>query len=534
MAGSGRAAWCSQRFESGTPARYRMTGAAAKTKRGAPKRLEPFTIEHFLWWVDANELRLEDGSEWHVEDFQAELTEDLYAGKREFWAVIPEGNAKTSLAAGWAVYDGDHAPRPWIPVGAASRDQANILFSQAANYIDQSPTLSARFGVFRGYREIRCPGGGVGIKVYPWDPNTGDGVIPFPRAYVDEPHRHPDLRLYRLWKGKLNKRRAGIVALSTAGEPDSEFEDTRAAIRDQADERIREGAHLRAEGQNIVYHEWMVQDVKHARDLEVVKQANPLSTISLDDLADKLSSPTLDFGEDWLRLTCNVPSRSSDTAVPEVLWDACETKRERGGLHRGLIPAKVPIAVGGDFAFLEDTTAIIPMYVKGPKERIVGDPIILEPAGNGVPVEANDVRSAFLELHERNPIEVAVIDPSKAQDIAQWLSDELGCLVVARSQSNAFAAEGYDLLMEAIRERWIEHTGHPVLRRHVLSAIRARLPGDRYRFDRPRTQRKRKDARRIVIDGLQALEMVNSHVATYSKPRSSWRPAETLYPEEVT
>lgn len=508
-----------------------MAASAAQPKRRtgrrptkAPPKLKPFTVEHFIWWVDANELRLEDGSEWVVEDFQAGLTEDLYSGKREFWAVIPEGNAKTTLAGGWSVYDGDHAPKPWIPIGAASRDQANIMFNQAATFIDQSPTLSKRFGVFRGYREIRCPGGGMGIRVYPWDPNTGDGVIPFPRAYIDEPHRHPDLRLYRLWKGKLFKRDAFIVAISTAGEPDSEFEDTRAAIRDQAEERKRTGCHLRAVGPNIVYNEWMVPVAK-ARDLKAVKEANPLSTITLEGLAEKLSSPTLDFGEDWLRLTCNIPARSSDSAIPDGLWDGCETKRKsRRGRHSGLIPPRVPIMAGADFAFLEDTTAILPMYVKGPKKRILGTPIILEPPGNGVPLEANDVKAAFLELHARNPIEVAVIDPSKAQDIAQWLSDELGCLVVARSQTNSFAADDYDLLMEALRERWIEHTGDPTLRRHVLSAIRARLPGDRYRFDRPRTMRKRKDQRRIVIDGLQALGMLNSHVATYGQKKSSWRP----------
>ena len=38
------------------------------------------------------------------------------------------------------------------------------------------------------------------------DPKTGDGVIPYPYAMVDELHRQEDLRLYGLWKGKLRKR----------------------------------------------------------------------------------------------------------------------------------------------------------------------------------------------------------------------------------------------------------------------------------------------------------------------------------------
>lgn len=506
-----------------------MSAVAARKRRQPVGRMRdrrgrfvrpprPFTTEHFLLWADQNELRLEDESEWRVESFQCDLTEDLFSGKREFWAILPEGNAKTTLAGAWAVYDGDHAPRPWIPLGAASRDQAKIMFNQSANFIEQSPSLAARFVVLHGYREIRCPGGGVGIKVYPWDPDTGDGVIPFPRAYVDEPHRHPDLRLYRLWKGKLYKRDAGIVAISTAGEPESEFEDARAAIREKAETRERDGCHLRAVGPNIVYHEWMVPSADEARDLELVKQANPLSTISVTDLDEKLSSPTLDFGEDWLRLTCNIPSRRSDTAVPEALWDSRVTKRR--------IPKGKPQLVGADFGWLEDSTALVPLYVRSAKERLFGRPTILEPPGGGVMVAVADVKEGFLRLHERNPIEVVVMDIAKAQDIAQWLSEELGCVVVERSQSNSFAAEDYERFMEGLRDGSIWHDGDLTFRRHVLSAVKARLPGDKFRFDRPRTLRKRRDRRRILIDALQAAAMVNTHVAVGGKKRPSWRPAD--------
>lgn len=489
--------------------------AAAKTIRGAPPKIEPFTLEHFLWWIDANELALEDGTPWKVEDFQLELTEDLYErAPREFWGILPEGNGKTSLAAAWVVYDGDHAPSPWIPIGAASRDQAKIMFDQAGGFIRRSPTLSQRFRVLDGYREIRCPGGGVGIKVYPWDPNTGDGVIPFPRAYVDEPHRHPDLRLYRLWKGKLLKRRAGIVAISTAGEPESEFENIRAAIREKADTRERSGCHLRAQGRSIVYHEWMVPSVDQARDLELVKAANPLSTITVDDLSEKLSSETLDFGEDWLRLTCNIPARSSDTAVPEAEWDACATDEE--------IPAGVPILVGADFAWLEDSTAITPLWVKEPKFRLFGPPIIFEPPGTGEMIDAGDVKQAFVDLSQHHPIEAVVMDPAKAQDIAQWLSGELGLLVITRGQSNSFASEDYEHFIEGVRERWIRHTGDPTFRRHVLAAVRARLPSDKHRFDRPRTLRKHRDRRRVLIDALQAAAMVNTHVALFKPSAEPW------------
>lgn len=477
----------------------------------ANPNLTPFTVPHFLWWVDVNELTLEDGSGWIVEKFQQDILEDLFRGFREAWAIVPEGNAKSTFFGGVSLYCGDHAPSPWIPIGAASRDQAEILFGQAAGFVERSAELKKRFRVYDGYRKIKCPTGGRGIKVYPWDPRTGDGVIPYPLALVDEPHRHPDMSLYRLWKGKLGKRGAQIVAMSTAGEPDSEFEDMREAIRQQAEDRTYEGSHLRAVGRNMVYHEWMVRSLDAADDIEIVKSANPLSSITVEYLREKRESLTLDYGTDWLRLTCNIPTRSTSAAIPEADWDACETKER--------IPEGVPVMVGADFAFLEDTTAIVPLWLRDPEFRLFGEPVILQPPGEGTMLDAQEIKNAFLEVNERNPIEVVVMDPSKVHDIAQWLDRELGCTIVMRSQSNEFAVDDYNLFSEAVRERWIKHTGDPAFRRHVLSAIRARLPGDRYRFDRPRTLRKaRKDQRRIVIDALTAAAMVHSHACLVQPP----------------
>ena len=457
--------------------------------------VQPFTLTHFEQWVEDNELTLEDESDWLLEDFQRVIITDLIARSegntplfREVWALLPEGNAKTTLFAGAAFYLADHSPSPWIPIGAASRDQAEILFGQAGGFVDRSGPLGKRFRVYDGYRKIKCHTGGRGIKVYAADAGTGDGVIPFPIALVDEPHRHKDMSLYRLWKGKANKRGASIAALSTAGEPGSEFETMRETIRAQATERVRDGehgCHLRATGSRLVYHEWQVPKVEQARDLDVVKEANPLDTITVEYLGEKLESPTLDFGNDWLRLTCNIPTRSSQAAVPEADWDACATAT--------VIPEGQPVMVGADFAFVEDTTAIIPLWVPEPSRRVFGHPYVIEPPNDGTMLDTGDIKFAFAEIHERNPIAVVVMDVSKAQDIGQWLEEEFGCLVIAWSQKNEQAATDYERFMQGVRERWIHHDGDPTFRVHVLSAIRRVCRGTgtgstgRGRFGRRRT-----------------------------------------------
>jgi phage terminase large subunit-like protein len=467
--------------------------------RAAPSK--PFTLDHFRRYC--SKLTLDNGSKWELEPFQEEIAADILAGYREVWVIIPEGNAKTTLLAGVALYHADFTPSPWVPVGAASRDQAEILFGQAAGFVERSKDLQGRFRVYEGYRKIKCHTGGKGIKVYAYDPKTGDGVIPT-LALVDELHRHDDLRLYRLWKGKLNKRGGQIVTISTAGEPGAPFEEMRETIREKASDRRRDGAHLRAEGVNLVYHEWMVEDRDMARDIPSVKAANPLAGIDETYLGEKLTSQTLDFGEDWLRLTCNIPSRSTQVAIPESDWDACQTSEE--------IPEGVPIGVGADFAWLLDTTALAPLWIKSATERVFGDPAILEPPRDGTMLDAEDVKSAFRELNDRNPIEYVVMDKTKAEDIGQWLENDLGCEIVHRGQENELFALDYTRWMEAIGERWIRHTGHLGFRRHVLNAIARRLPNDRYRFDRPSTSRNTRAGRqeRRVIDALTAASMVHS------------------------
>jgi phage terminase large subunit-like protein len=474
--------------------------------------LQPFTVEHFEAWIDECEIKLDTGDDWELEPFHRMLLADILSPIREVWVIIPEGNTKTTLMAGVALYCGDHTHRPWIPIGAASRDQAEIMFGQAAIFVEGSDVLKQRFRVFEGYRRIKClRTGGRGIRVYAADTKTGDGVIPTD-AFVDELHRHDDLKLYRLWKGKLGKRQGRIRTISTAGEPGTPFEEMRETIRGAAIKRDYEGSHLRAEGKSLIYHEWMLRDPEEARNLEIVKAVNPFSGITLEYLDEKLSSETLDFGEDWLRLTCNIATRSSQAAIPEADWDACQTDLQ--------IPEGTRIGVGVDPAFAVDTFAIVPLWMKSQEERIFGDPEILVPPRDGTLLPLDEVHAAFRRIHDRTPIEVVVMDTSQAKEIAQWLSDEMGLTVVDRSQKNTEQANDYDLFMPAIRQRWLKHTGHPVFRRHALNAIRRQLEGERLRFDRPSTSRNTRAGRqeRRVIDALVAAAMVHSFMAEAPPP----------------
>src|SRR3990172_3851088 len=128
------------------------------------------------------------------------------------------------------------------------------MYRQADGFVERSD-LSG-FRCYDGYRRIVHKVSGSRIQVLAADDRTGDGIIPT-LCLIDELHRHRDMRLYRTWRGKLGKRKGQIVAISTAGEPGSEFEQARERIRQEASASLtRKGCFVRVATPGIVLHEW--------------------------------------------------------------------------------------------------------------------------------------------------------------------------------------------------------------------------------------------------------------------------------------
>jgi phage terminase large subunit-like protein len=485
-------------------------GSGRSTSSGPiAKPLRPWTLDHFRRWT---EYLVWEGNQHHaLAEFQYDIFADIVAGFREIWQIIPEGNGKSTFSGILALYGADFSDSPWIPVGAASAKQARIVYQQAEGFVERTPDLQGRFRCFGGYKLIRSlANGGVGIEVFAHDPKTGDGVIPYPFAIVDELHRHDDLRLYGLWKGKLRKRGAQILTISTAGEPETPFENTRDEIRRQATKTKRKGSHLRAESANIVLHEWMVPDDESCLDMKAVKAANPLSTITIEALTEDFKSSTTDLG-DWKRFKCNRPTRSAQSAITDAEWDKAQTKEK--------FPASAPVILGFDVAFKWDTTAIVPLH-KTEKRLLLGPASIRTPPRDGSSMHPDEIKEAILEIE--NPVEAVVMDTSHAEDIGAWLEDEMGFEVVDQPQGNKLKVAEYEAFMQALRQSELRHTGCPNLRAHVLNAIARRLPGGDFRFDRPSTVRQNPRAQdRRVIDALSAASMAVEFAGRQGPPRRS-------------
>jgi len=472
---------------------------------------------------------LDTGASWHPEPFQDAFLEDVFSGCPECWLVVPEGNGKTTLVAGLALYHCEHRPGAAVPVAASSREQAEILYRQAEGFVLRSPrmyesvhsaiqeakgkqkTEVPRFVCLEGYRRINHFGGGR-IQVFAADDRTGDGVIPT-LGIIDELHRHRNLGLYRTWAGKLAKRSGQIVTISTAGEPGTEFEQTREHIRQSAEDIRRDGTFVRAASPRLILHEWAVPEKGDVEDFAVVKAANPFSGITVDGLAAKYASPTMTMAH-WRRFVCNLPTRSDMAAIQEAEWFAAQTGDG--------IPAGERIWLGLDVAWKWDTTAAVPLWYRDEHYRLLGPATILTPPRDGTSLDISLVQRALATIHQRNPIHTVVMDTSRAEDLGQWIERQLGCTVIDRPQTNLLAVEDYERFMEALRNGWLRHAGDPGLTQHALNAEAKVLPFGDARFDRPSQTRQGGDQDRRVIDALIAAAMVNAQASLVAAKKGGW------------
>lgn len=414
---------------------------------------------------------------------------------------MPEGNGKTTLMSGIALYHADYTPEAQVVLGASSRDQCEWLHNQAAGFVRRTPGLEQRFRVFDGYRRIKAHRSRGRIQVYAADDRTGDGVI-FTLALLDELHRHRDLRLYRTWRGKSRKRGGQLAAISTAGEPDSEFEQIRAKVKTEAPELKRDGAYTRAASPGMVLHDHAVPPDGDVEDMDQVKAANPLATVTAKSLGEDRASPTMSALH-WRRFKCNQAVRGIESAIDEAEWAAAGTQKT--------IPTGQHIWAGLDLGWKWDCTAWAPLWMRDREYRLFGKPKILTPPRDGTSLHPEQVKDAFREINSVNPVDTVVMDPNAgAEEIAAWLRDEFGVRVVEHSQSDGAMAVASERFLEGLREGWLFQPQDPEFTRHVLNAQAKLLRDGRTRFVRPSTARDSTGQDRRVIDGLVAAAMVHS------------------------
>jgi phage terminase large subunit-like protein len=340
-----------------------------------------------------------------------------------------------------------------VVVAAASRDQAEWLYQAAAGFVERSDSIRKLFRCQEGYRRIRFDEMNSRIQIFAADDRTGDGIIPT-LCILEELHRHRDLSLYRTWRGKLGKRGGQLVAISTAGEPDGEFEATRKLIREQATQTTTKEAFTRAASDSIVLHEYAVPAGWDVDDLETVKKANPLDAMTIEQLRAKQESPTMTPSH-WRRFVCGIPNRLNAWLEPR-LWDALKT--DIGNVTDGdevYVAVRAAAGVG------------IAIVARRLDERVaVRLEAIHAPVGSRVPLE--QVEWALRGLAKRYQVREIAYDPDQFRRSAEILEQEgLPMLEVPQRPQRLSMATA--TLWRMASAALLSHDGDPELRTQVMA-----------------------------------------------------------------
>lgn len=143
-------------------------------------------------------------------------------GSRRFrrgGAWIPKKNGKSALCSAIGLYllVGDHEPGAEVYSAGADRDQASIVFSEAANMVESSPALASRMEIVRSTKRIVYPAGQSFFKAMSSEAYTKEGLN-IHGLLFDELHAQPNRELWdTLAYGGAARRQPLQISISTAG-----------------------------------------------------------------------------------------------------------------------------------------------------------------------------------------------------------------------------------------------------------------------------------------------------------------------------
>jgi phage terminase large subunit-like protein len=406
-------------------------------------------------------LTLDNGRPMRLQGFQRAMLEDYFAGATESVIIIPKKNGKTTLLGALALFELVSGRDREIAIAAASRDQASILFEQAAGLVRRTPGLAEGVKVMRGYRVIASRTDHGRIRVLASDVDTVDGWLG-DRAFVDELHRHRSSALYGVLRDGLGPRAGKMVAISTAGESEASVLGEMRSEARRLPRVDRDGAHLRARSANGAYalHEWALDRDDDVDDMKVVKTANPASWQTPARLQQRHDSPSM-LTHQWLRFACGI-------WVGQDAWWI--TGEDWAALEGGRLEAGDRVTVGFDGSRVSDSTALVLCRVEDGLLELAG---LWEapPKGKGWEVPGGEVDAALAGVMERYKVVRGYFDPPLWQSEIDGWAREYGDLSVLRYYTSKPrmmpAVERFRTDVVAGRVR---HAGDARLTRHVLNA----------------------------------------------------------------
>ncbi len=446
-------------------------------------------------WIEANCVLGEGdhfGEPVQLRRWQKALLYSLYeltpTGRRRYTRALlelPKGNGKTPLAAAVALYElaGPGKGSPVIPVGAASFEQADLVFGDMKTSARESKTLRHHLEVYD--TEILLRGGPGRAYRVAAAAGTNDGQRP--SAFIaDELHEWTGNkeRVHLVLANGTSKRQDSLQLSITT--PGSDL-DSLAGRLHQHGLRVNAGE-VDDPGFLFVWfgagEEFDLDDQVQLR--EAVLAANPAAGDFLDVdavVARAAQIPRFEF-ERYHLGRC---TRSDESWLPAGAWEACE-----GPVS--IDPAR-PSYVGVDMALKNDSIAVVLVQLDAAGVAQVLPKVWAPPRGGNVDVAG--VEQYLRDLHRRHNVREHAYDPAFFERSAQALADD-GLPMLEFPQSRSRMVPACSLAYEQIVTGAVRHDGNPTLTDHVLSAAQ-RVSDQGWTLSKGRSRRKIDGAIALVI-----------------------------------
>jgi len=456
------------------------------------------------------------------------LNKDKTRQYRTCYVELPRKNGKSTAAAAIANYllffDGEIGAE--IYSAANDRDQASIVFSEAAGMIEQEPRLLKLCDILRSVKRIVVPSMGSFYRAISAEAYTSWGYNPHGVIY-DELHAAPSRELWDVLTTAGGTRRQPLIfVITTAGYDRNsicwELHDYACKVRDGI---IQDKTFL-----PVIYS---APEDADWTDENVWRQANPaLGTFrNIDEmriLCERAQQvPALEMT--FRRLYLNQWVNSAERWLSMESWDACNEPL------RDDLTGK-PCYAGLDLSATTDLTALslvfpaddgsydvimrfwIPGDTAREKERKDRVPyttwskqgfIKLTP---GNVIDYKFIHQELRELREQYDIREIAFDRWGATKLSQELIDD-DFVMIPFGQGFASMSPPTKELMNLVLGKKIRHGGHPVLRWNVDNLVVNQDPAGNLKPDKAKSTQK--------IDGCVAMIMAIDRATRHAQPEKS-------------
>jgi phage terminase large subunit-like protein len=497
-----------------------------------------------------------------LEDWQKEVLRQVFGwlradGTRRFrtaYIEIARKNGKSTMIGGIGLYllVADREQGAEVYSSATKKDQAKILWDDAASMVKRSPELKRFVKVYRG--SMVCARTNSKFVPLGKDADTLDGLNPHGNL-VDELHAHKTRELWDVLDSAMGAREQPLtIAITTAGAYDPEGigwqqHDYATKVLEGVIEDDAFFAFICTADEGEATEQVLKDNPDYYFSLEAQLKANPNYGVScgatyLAGQAKKAKDQP-GFLHEYLTKHCNIWVRGEAKWLSLEKWAACEPAPPPGANVRELALARRSCFGGLDIAAKLDLNALV-LAFPGPNDVIdlvcrfwIPEETVRKAAEKGqrhyeqwvregwliaTPgpvIDYGFIKSELKLLGGRFTIEQLAFDLWGAQQLSgELLAD--GFKMVECGQGYASLSEPSKLFQARVAQAKVRHANNPVLRFCVSNAVTRTDPAGNIKPDKSRATDK--------IDGVVATVMALSRfVATKPAVRDPYASGGTFF-----